>query len=123
MLETFQLIVCYSYGDYNNLANLCDESEVHTVVEALGSCFTPEVFFDQDKVDQLTAKTVEIILNSESEENEDIVNLNDLISLSFSDPTVCGQVGFKLSNETQSMILNITSEGIVQTKRVSDGAW
>ena len=39
-LEAFEVIVCWSYGNYSNLANLCNESTRHTVVNALGYCLT-----------------------------------------------------------------------------------
>ena len=39
-LESFQFIVCWSYGEYSNLLSLCNEATKHTVVNALGFCLT-----------------------------------------------------------------------------------
>ena len=39
-LESFQVIVCWSYGNYINLLNLCNESTKHIIVNALGFCLT-----------------------------------------------------------------------------------
>ena len=39
-LETFKVIVCWSYSTYNNLTDLCNESTQHSVVNALGFCLT-----------------------------------------------------------------------------------
>ena len=39
-LETFEVIVCWSYGTYSNLESLCNDSTRHSVVNALGSCLT-----------------------------------------------------------------------------------
>ena len=39
-LETFEVIVCWSYGNYGNLADLCNDSTRHTVANALGSCLS-----------------------------------------------------------------------------------
>ena len=44
-LDTFEVIVCWSYSDWDNLANNCNESTRHSVINALGSCLS-EFNFD-----------------------------------------------------------------------------
>ena len=38
-LDTFKIKVCYNYGSYANLQDLCDESVQHSVINAIGECF------------------------------------------------------------------------------------
>ena len=38
--DSFELIVCYSYGSYTNLQNLCDTDVKHKVKNAHGKCFS-----------------------------------------------------------------------------------
>ena len=41
LLDTIELIACYTYGStYSNLADLCDESVLHQVKGVLGVCST-----------------------------------------------------------------------------------
>ena len=37
--DVFKLIVCYNYGDFDNLQEFCDEDTHHAVINALGFCF------------------------------------------------------------------------------------
>ena len=39
LLDTFDVVICYSYGDWARLTNLCDETILHPVTDALGLCF------------------------------------------------------------------------------------
>jgi hypothetical protein len=39
-LKTFEVIVCWSYGTYSNLQNLCNELTSHSVINALGYCLS-----------------------------------------------------------------------------------
>ena len=68
---------------------------------------------------------MEITLSfKESEESEEIVNINDFATFIMSDPIVCGPISFRLANETLSTIIEITSEGKVQAKRtMTDAVW
>ena len=38
--ETLQILICYSYGSYTNLQDLCDQSTPHTIINALGECIS-----------------------------------------------------------------------------------
>ena len=37
--DAFSIKVCYNYGSYANLQDLCDESVQHSVINAIGECF------------------------------------------------------------------------------------
>ena len=39
LLDTFDVVICYSYGDWDNMASLCDETVLHPVINARGLCF------------------------------------------------------------------------------------
>ena len=39
LLDTFDVVICYSYGDWGNLESLCDETVTHPVINARGLCF------------------------------------------------------------------------------------
>lgn len=55
LLDTFDVVFCYSYGDdWANLSELCDETVLHPVTNALGTCFT-EFFI------QLEAASVNVL--------------------------------------------------------------
>ena len=36
--ETFGFIICYTYGYWPNLADLCDENTNHVAINSLGDC-------------------------------------------------------------------------------------
>ena len=40
IVESFDLIVCYNYGTYANLQDLCDNSVKHPITNALGTCYS-----------------------------------------------------------------------------------
>ena len=40
-VKTFNFVVCYSYGTYANLKNLCNTAKPHIVNNALGVCNVP----------------------------------------------------------------------------------
>ena len=40
IIDSYQVVVCYNYGEYANIQDLCDEDEPHTIINALGECFT-----------------------------------------------------------------------------------
>lgn len=46
--DRLQLIGCYNYGTYENLQGLCDETQVLTLLNTLGNCFTEfEPIYDE----------------------------------------------------------------------------
>ena len=42
LLSTFELIVCYTYAGYTNLADLCDTQTTIPVINAEGQCFNAD---------------------------------------------------------------------------------
>ena len=78
-LKTFQIISCFSYGDYENLQHLCDEETPINIINALGTCITEfEVNLDLFKVKELQNKS--FVMNF----NEDPYKIVDLASITSS---------------------------------------
>ena len=59
--DSFELIVCYSYGSYTNLQNLCDYDVKHKVKNAQGGCFS-----DLKVITKGALATVEYELDSDA---------------------------------------------------------
>ena len=117
-MDTLQLILCYSYGDYANLQNLCDQSQPHAVINSLGVCFTEfEVSLDSA---QVIAIEKHDFVQRLSDDEKEIFDLASFIQLQ-SDPTHdCGTLGFKLTDEEQSLLVDLTEAGELSFKKVTD---
>ena len=95
-LESFKVIVCWSYSNYSNLIDLCNESTQHEVVNALGSCLTEfEVFIPG-------AKYLYWPLNlNEPPVTLTVVELLKITQVRYNSPElVCGEVAFMLLDES-----------------------
>ena len=78
-MESFHIAFCYSYGDYSNLADLCDYENTHSVVNSLGICFGSafEVTLDEEKIEEIQALDYTIMIGEEM--TRDIVQLPELV--------------------------------------------
>ena len=111
-LETFEVIVCWSYGNYSNLANLCNDSTRHSVVNALGSCLTEfEVVVQGAK--ELQEKVWAYKLN-EPPATKTVLELNPIVQVQYKTADLhCGEIALKLEKESQSEFLTLGNDGIL----------
>ena len=108
-------MICYSYGEYANLQDLCDETVTHTVSNALGQCFT-EFTISTDP--SLFEETREYLLDAEPTE---VIQLTDVVNLAINSTLEnCGSIGYRLKDETQADIIQCSIDGTVQLKTVTD---
>ena len=101
LLDNLALIICYTYGStYSNLADLCDESVLHRIEGVLGVCFTEfRVMLLQSEVSGLTSSPIVLNLSSEVVDTF-VVDLSNLAVSKLDEALGCGDLGFKLSDET-----------------------
>ena len=49
-IKNFKLTMCFSYGEYENLEDLCDNENYLSVINALGVCFENFAVLEEKKV-------------------------------------------------------------------------
>ena len=99
LLDTFDVVICYSYGDWGNLAHLCDKTVLHPVINALGLCFT-EFSIQLDSIIVNTLES-EAIVQTIGNESSSIVDLAQIASISYDSPNLqCGDLTYVLADLT-----------------------
>ena len=51
-IKNFKLTMCFSYGEYENLQDLCDNENYLSVINALGVCFENFAVLEEKKVEE-----------------------------------------------------------------------
>ena len=87
-----QIQVCYNFGAFSNLQELCDTDDSLLVINSLGSCFA-ELAFSEDPV---PGTSRQVTLNEEPSELFDLTSLVRMVT----DDLACGSLGFQLVDDT-----------------------
>lgn len=123
-LDAFFLIACYSYGVYENLQDLCDTDEKHSVINTLGQCFTEfEAVVDASLATQYEQQLWTIQIGQEASADS-IFELSSFIKVHLYGALACGSIGFRIIDESFKELLTVSEEnGAVQLSSVTNTAW
>ena len=103
------------------MQELCDEDNIHSIINTLGQCFTEfKVSYDSANVSELENTIFTHLLDDEPEE---IADLSLLARLDMDESYTCGKFGFKLANTTQENLVEVTKEGILSIKTIEETSW
>lgn len=120
MLDTFDVAICYSYGTWENLSNLCDETVVHPVTNAIGTCFddfSTELEAIGNNSDILDES--ETFVQTIGEAAFTIVELSVSSALATLDPE-CGTVAYMLADEADASLITVDPSGQIILESISD---
>lgn len=94
-LDTFVLLLCYSYGSVTTLQGLCNTSRPIPVSNALGSCFTDVlVSVDPASASQIEAQDFTINVGVPLDESHVIFDLGAIVTTDSA--PACGSLAFRL---------------------------
>lgn len=119
LLDTFDVVFCYSYGDWANLASLCDETVLHPVTNALGLCFVEfDILLEPITVNSLESQT---IVQTIGEDSFTIIDLATIATVFYETPDIeCDEVIYKLADEAQASFVDVEPTGLITLKSISD---
>ena len=100
--EKIDLKACFSFGNYSNLQDLCDSTVKHTVVNALGACFSNLAILEAEGGSAASGHSY--TLNDESRFLIDLGSfvqageIKPITGVSYGPGTSCGGLGFRFAN-------------------------
>ena len=100
---------------------MCDEDTIILVTNTLGNCFTQFSLTESAQADLLESQTISFNI---AEAGASIANLVDLFQVSVDVEWKCGDIGFRLLNETQAFFASVGTTGVVTIDTSSiDSSW
>lgn len=111
--------MCYSYGSYSNLTDLCDDQNPLSVINAQGACFLDL----QSHASEHYAHPTSLSLELNQDPLGHLYDLVDLVDFGLSLDSACGAVAFKLASSTFETFVQVTTEGQVSVDTVTLESW
>lgn len=120
-LDHFQLIMCWSFGEFENLQDFCDYEVNYFVINGQGNCFVGfSVDIDESLATPLQEEIWTFLLDDQPSA---LVDLAEIISLAHDPELGCGILNFKLANQNQDTLVKLDPDGLLTVNNVYNKAW